>query len=68
LETSGANEIPFINSTPTQLKKCLIDLIDDGIDQLLDRGYKSRIWMEKNWHPEQIAQEYVGVYEESLKG
>lgn len=62
LKASGANEVPFVNTTSIQLKSCLIELIEGGIGNLLNRGYKSRMWMEKNWHPKIIADEYIRTY------
>ncbi len=62
LKSSGALTNPFINANPNTLKQILIDLIDTGIDNLLEIGYKNRIWMEKYWDPRIIAEEYIKIY------
>ena len=66
LQTSGALDTPFVNVGPTQLKNCLIEMIEGGIENVLFRGYKSRIWMEKYWNPKDISNEYIDIYKTVL--
>ena len=47
--------------------KKLIDLIESGLDNLMEIGYNNRVWMEKYWHPKTIADEYVSIYNEIIK-
>jgi hypothetical protein len=62
LKASGANDIPFINTSSIQLKSCLISLIEGGIEKILNLGYKNRIWMEKYWNPNDLTEEYINIY------
>jgi hypothetical protein len=66
LKASGANDIPFINTNSIQLKSCLIALIEGGIEEILNVGYKNRIWMEKYWNPNDLAEEYINIYKTIL--
>jgi len=63
LRSSGAKNNPFINVYYYDLENKLIDLIESGLDDILDIGYKTRLWMEANWDPEIIANEYIKIYE-----
>lgn len=66
LRSSGAKNNPFINVYYYDLESKLIDLIESGLDDILDIGYKTRLWMETNWDPEIIANEYIKIYEKWL--
>ena len=67
LEASGADKNPFINVYHQDLKNKLIELIESGLSSVLELGYDSRVWMEKYWDPRTIANEYVNIYENTLK-
>ena len=62
LNSSGAPNSPFINVTHTQLEVKLIELINMGLNGLLEIGYNNRLWMEKYWSPNVIANEYIEIY------
>lgn len=66
LRSSGAKNNPFINVYYHDLESKLINLIESGLDDILDIGYKTRLWMETNWDPEVIANEYIKIYEKWL--
>lgn len=63
LGSSGASVNPFINASDKTLKNKLIELIDSGLDEILESGYNNRVWMEKYWNPTVIANEYIKIYE-----
>lgn len=67
LDASGADKNPFINVYHQDLKNKLIELIESGLSSVLELGYDSRVWMEKYWDPRTIANEYVNIYENTLK-
>lgn len=60
--TAGQNH-PFINCNIHTLQNALEDLINSGIDNILQIGNNSRIWMEKYWNPKNILEEYLKEYE-----
>jgi len=62
LNFSGAKSSPFINVRMGQLADSLSNLIETGLHNLLEIGVNSRIWMERYWHPETIANEYIKHY------
>jgi|694.fasta_scaffold128945_3 hypothetical protein len=62
LNSSGAPNSPFINVNHNQLEKKLIELINLGVGNLLEIGYNNRLWMEKYWSPDTIANEYIEIY------
>jgi hypothetical protein len=66
LSSSGAKKNPFINVYHQDLKNKLIELIDSGLNNILEIGYSSRVWMEKYWDPRTIANEYIKIYENAL--
>jgi hypothetical protein len=66
LEASGADRNPFINVNCDELKNKLIELIESGLNNVLELGYESRLWMEKYWDPKTIANEYIKIYEKWL--
>ena len=66
LNSSGANRNPFVNVYHYDLKNKLIELIDSGLNNVLELGYSSRIWMERHWDPRTIANEYINIYENIL--
>lgn len=66
LKASGASSSPFINVYHTELYNTLDKLISDGITSILEKGFASRLWMEKYWNPEVIAGEYVQIYQDVL--
>lgn len=67
LNSSGADRNPFINVYHHDLKNKLIELIESGLNSVLEIGYDSRVWMEKYWDPMVIANEYVNIYKNTLK-
>jgi len=67
LKSSGANRNPFINVYHQDLKNELIKLIESGLNNVLEIGYSSRVWMEKYWNPMTIANEYIKIYENTLQ-
>lgn len=62
LEKSGASVSPFVNVYYPDLYKTLVFWIDNGIDNILQKGFESRQWMEQYWHPKTIAEEYINIY------
>jgi hypothetical protein len=66
LKASGSSSSPFINVYHTELYNTLDKLISDGITSILEKGFASRLWMEKYWNPEVIAGEYVQIYQDVL--
>jgi hypothetical protein len=62
LKASGSTLNPFINSNVQHLYSTLVNLIESGIDMVLNKGYESRVWMEKHWHPSVVASEYINQY------
>jgi hypothetical protein len=63
LNCSGAKTIPFINVRMCELSACLAKLIEMGLPSLLEIGINARVWMERYWHPETIANEYITYYD-----
>lgn len=66
LSSSGSNKNPFISVYADGLKDKLIELIESGLDNILDIGYETRVWMEEYWDPAVIADEYVKIYKKWL--
>lgn len=66
LSSSGADKNPFINVYAPDLKDKLIELIESGLDNIINIGYDTRLWMENHWDPEVIANEYIKIYEKWL--
>lgn len=64
LKSAKADKNPFINVYHQDLKNKLIELINSGLDNLLEIGYNNRLWMERHWHPSTIANEYIKIYEQ----
>jgi hypothetical protein len=64
LKSAQADKNPFINVYHQNLKNKLIELINSGLDNLMEIGYNNRLWMEKYWHPSTIANEYIKIYEQ----
>jgi len=64
LKSANADTNPFINVYHQELKNKLIEIINSGLDNLLEIGYNNRIWMERHWHPSTIANEYIKIYEQ----
>jgi hypothetical protein len=62
LKSAKATKNPFINVYHQDLKAKLIELINSGLNNLLEIGYNNRVWMENHWHPSVIANEYVEIY------
>jgi hypothetical protein len=62
LKASGAESSPFINVDDNHLEHKLTELINSGLDNLLEMGYGNRVWMEKYWNPRIIAEEYIKIY------
>ena len=62
LTASGADKSPFVNVNHLQLENKLTELINSGLPKLLEMGYNNRLWMEKNWNPRIIAEEYIKIY------
>ena len=66
LRSSNAKINPFINTYHQNLELELINLIESGLNKIVDKGYESRLWMENHWDPETIANEYIKIYEKWL--
>lgn len=62
LNSSNSQTNPFINVSISNLENKLVELIDSGIYSILEKGYNSRLWMEKHWNPKTIADEYINIY------
>lgn len=57
------DRIPILNVWSHSLEAYLIYLIEKGVDYVNKVGKESRAWMEKNWKPSDIIQEYIKIYE-----
>lgn len=68
MSCSGATLNPFINVGIDQLEVRLLELVELDIVKLLNIGLESRMWMERYWHPEVIANEYVEHYKKIIQG
>jgi hypothetical protein len=66
LSSSGADKNPFISVYAPELKDKLIELIESGLDNIMNIGYNTRLWMENYWDPAVIANEYIKIYEKWL--
>lgn len=60
--TAGHNH-PFINCNMDTLHNTIENLINSGINNILQTGNNSRLWMEKYWNPKNILKEYLKAYE-----
>jgi len=60
-EVTGCDEIPWVVSDASNLRKTIIELCKDQ-DNLLNIQKKSREWMEIYWNPEAILENYMEVY------
>jgi hypothetical protein len=60
---ANAPNQPFVNIYYQDLYSKLTELIESGLNNILEEGWKSRHWMEQYWHPEIIANEYIKIYE-----
>jgi hypothetical protein len=67
LKSSGADHSPFINIDINGLFGALDDLIQGGVELILNKGYASRIWMERYWHPSNVSSEYVNAYSKVMR-
>lgn len=68
LKSAKSDKNPFINVYHQDLKAKLIELIDAGLNNLLENGYNNRVWMENHWHPSVIANEYLQIYKKQVNG
>ena len=66
-KASGSDINPFESVYVGWLEDRLVEICSSGIDYILDEGRKNREWMEKYWQPEQIAREYIDIYNQVLK-
>jgi hypothetical protein len=64
LTASNAQSHPFINVRIGELENKLIEMIDAGLDHILNLGETSRNWMVEYWNPYVIAYEYISIYKE----
>jgi len=55
--------IPFHNVKMEKLKDLLILLTRLPREKIIEIGKKNREWMEKNWNPKDIANDFVKIYE-----
>lgn len=63
----GAAEIPFVPATLENLETVLTQLIESGKDELVQKGLKSRVWLEENWNFERHWQQFwMPAIEKSL--
>lgn len=62
-DVSGADTVPFVSCNMQELEDRLSEIIEKGIDYVLDQGKQSRLWMEKYWNPKNLTQEYIDIYE-----
>jgi hypothetical protein len=67
LKSSGATKNPFVNVYHNELFKTLSLIIEKGLDEILLQGWYSRNWMETNWNPQVIAEEYIKIYKKIKK-
>jgi hypothetical protein len=56
---------PFVNVWIRDLQSKLEELIDGGIDPILENGRNSRQWMESYWKPQDIIKEFENIYKKS---
>lgn len=58
--------IPFENIHISDLEEWLMNLPEDKKD-LHEKGLQNRIWMNNNWYPKKIVEEYVSIYDKILR-
>lgn len=59
----GDGTVPFVNIDINSLEETLIKLCNLPKQALYSSGLRNREWMEKNWHPKKIAQEFIKIYQ-----
>jgi hypothetical protein len=62
-EVTGCDNIPFINVDINNLEQELCKLVELGWGNLNRIGNKNRTWMETYWHPRNIVNEFLRIYE-----
>ena len=66
-KVSKSNIVPFENIWIEDLENELKKIIKKGKSFIHDVGAKNRSWMEKYWHPKDIANEYIDFYSTFLE-
>ncbi len=61
-ELTGAERLPWIDTTKTSFQRKLAQIIGDRSWDSL--GTDSREWMESYWKPEFLAEQYISMYED----
>ena len=54
--------IIFHNIWIDNLEDFLNKTIEKGREYIIEEGKKSREWMEKYWHPQDITNEFIDIY------
>lgn len=62
-KSSGSETCPFENIRIDGLEDFLRMSIQKGKQHILDIGKRNREWMEKYWHPKDIVQEIIDMYQ-----
>lgn len=60
-EVSGANYLPWVNTSVGNFKGSLEDLLH--VEKWREIGRLSRVWMERYWNPEMLCDRYERMYE-----
>lgn len=66
-EVSGSNQCPFINVHFREAFVLIQRLMSDT-ELAKDIGYAGREWIETYWHPKDIIQRYIEVYNDLMEG
>ena len=67
LQASGSDVVPFHNVSLSDLKDALRTLVSHTLSTLHEMGMRNRAWMERHWHPRDVAKEFEGIYENIYK-
>ena len=66
-KVSKSDVVPFENIWIDDLESDLKKIITKGKKHIFEIGVKNREWMENNWNPKTIVNEYITFYKRSLK-
>lgn len=63
LEATGADRMPFINSTPSGLRGFLVTYFQQPEVLRRTMSQEAREWIEKYYHPKELIKRHLEVYE-----
>lgn len=63
LNVSGSEKNPFLDVGLKELYSVLKDIIERGVDFVVEKGRQNRKWMENHWSPEDTVNEFIDIYE-----